>query len=617
MNLSRVAAVALIPFLLLLAQCKKPETHVLDPGNTDTGDTIDPEDVISVGIRPSTVQIDLHTEIDLKAHARTRDGGFYDTVGGTWTTTNGDRATIDENGHLVAKNLGPVLIEYKWEGIAAEPATIEIVGPGTMEVTVVNMQTGEPIANAHVGVSYGHDFLATGDTDSNGFVKLEGDFQGPVTVTAWREEGYRYGSVVEVAPRQINLPLFPAALEWGTGYMSGQAEFEDLGTAEVGLAMAIPSLPQNPISISVKDLLGEDVPREGFGQQWLLPENIQISFVDDHIAETFQGEIDPGRKVIFAAGGVYDVGIMLEMTANMNSYGTGAIFPTLTHHIDDMRVGFSDIYDIEPYSETEGISLTMDTELPLETWLDLAPPPAGYYWPDPILVLSWREYQDAGWVGIGFGTGDHAYAPQGDPPADDSADDDDATWTFIGGQLQERIWMPVREAARDGVFEDMPSRHLAFVWENGVDYGGRATGVVSSPTMRDRIVLPDFLDLIETSAVVVDSWVFEMQTPAGADFTWLMTDPACGTGDADSWHTFGPATNEFRFPTELPRIEVSTNCNPQYGDFGTKFIPEAHSLELVSYQSLVNIHDEPLKDFWHYVNRRTYSFEYGELCNFP
>ena len=50
-------------WMLTQAQCKKAETHELEPGNTETGDQIDPEEVVSVGIRPSLVQIDLFTEI--------------------------------------------------------------------------------------------------------------------------------------------------------------------------------------------------------------------------------------------------------------------------------------------------------------------------------------------------------------------------------------------------------------------------------------------------------------------------------------------------------------------------------------------------------------------------
>ena len=397
--------------------------------------------------------------------------------------------------------------------------------------------------------------------------------------------------------------------------MQGVVNFDEdeMGDGKVALAMAIPSVHGNPVSISALDLLGKTRLREGYGLEWNVPENVQINGIVDE----WQGEVAPGKRVVFATGAVYDFGIALEMAFNMEAYGTGAIFPTMTQHIDELRVGFSEPIEFEPNGDVEGIEIDLMTDLPLETWLDLAPPPPGYYWPDPLLVLSWREYQDCGFVGIGFGTGDHAYVPDDDPPEDDSAGDDDATWSHVGGQLTERIWMPVREAARDGVFEDVPTRHLAFAWENGVDIGGRATGVVSSPTMRDRIVMPDFLDLIATDAPVPDSFVFAWTPPAGTDMSWVWADVECAESDSDSVQVFGPALEEFRFPTGIPRIEVDTeDCTPRYG-WGTRFMPEAHSLELVSYQSLINIHDEQMKDFWEYVNRRTYAFEFGENVNFP
>ena len=604
-------------WMLTLAQCKEAETHELEPGNTETGDQLDPDEVVSVGIRPSLVQIDLFTEIDLKAHARTRDGGWYDTVGGTWHSTNDDRATIDENGHLVPRNLGPILIEYEWEGISAEPATIEIVAPGQLDVTVVDERNGDPIPDVNVGVSYGHEFLAQGITDSTGTVRLTGSFQGPVSIFAWRMDGFRGAAIAQVAPRQVYLPMRPVGEAYGYSTMKGQIQFEeDLGEGDIGVGLAVPSIFDNPIALEARQLLGADQDLSGYGLNWTVPQNVQISGIMDN----FHGVVEPGRRVIFAAGGIYDLGIALELALNLDSYGTGAIFPTMTSHIDDLRVGFSEPYDFEPDGEIAGIQIDMSTELPIETWLDLAPPPPGHYWPDPILVLSWREFSNYGYVGVGFGTGDHPYMPDADPPQDDD-DDDDATWAATRA-IEERIWMPVREAARDGIFEDVPSRHLAFLWEGGVAYGGRATGVVSTPTIRDKVVLPDFLELIDTSVPAADSWHLQWNSPAGTDMTRIYARPDCAMDEFDRWYVFGPAMNEFRFSTDAPRINVygpDTSCVPLHcdGDWGTVFSPHAFSLELVSYQSLINVHDEPVWEYWEYVNRRTYDEICAPMIDFP
>lgn len=617
MRIHTMATLVCALWMLTQAQCKKAETHELEPGNTETGDQIDPDEVVSVGIRPSVVQIDLYTPIDLKAHARTRDGGWYDTVGGTWHSTNDDRATVDENGHLIPRNLGPVLIEYEWEGIAAEPATIEIVAPGKMDVTVVDVRNGEPAAGVNVGLSYGHEFVVQGVTDGTGQVRLEGSFQGPVSLFAWKEEGFRGAAIAQVAPRQVYLPIYPAGEAYGVGTMKGVVNFDDsdMGEGNIGVALAVPSIDDNPIALEAKQLLGRDQDLSGYGLNWTVPENVQISGIMDN----FHGDVEPGRRVIFAAGGVYDLGIALELALNLDTYGTGAIFPTMTNHIENLRVGFSQPYDFEPDGAISGIQIDLMTELPIETWLDLAPPPPGGYWPDPILVLSFREFSNYGFVGVGFGTGDHPYMPDADPPEDDDDDDDDATWAAARGGLEERIWMPVREAARDGIFEDVPSRHLAFLWEGGVDYGGRATGVVSSPTTRDKLVLPDFLELIETTTPAADSWHIQWASPEGTDLTRVYARPDCALDDMDRWYVFGPGMDEFRFATDAPRIHVygpETTCDPIRG-WGTVFSPHAFSLELVSYQSLINIHDEPVWEYWEYVNRRTYDEIYADGVNFP
>ncbi len=610
MRFRRWILLALGALLLVALQCKKPDPEPDEPGNTETGESLDPDDVVEVGIRPTVVRIDTATEFDLKGHAITRDGGFYDTVGGTWNSTNPDVATIDDNGHLIPVTTGEVLIEYSWEGVAAEAATVEIVEPGRIEITVVDLTTGEAIAGANVAVSQDGPLLATGETDEQGSAVLEGPFSGPVTVTAWGSDEHRYGSIAEVAPRQVRFPLFPRAEGFGQGQMSGSVQFEDVNTGDLAIAMAIPSVSNNPLSIGAKDLLGNNRSLEGFGLNWTIPENVQIN----GIADWWEGDIMPGKRVVFAAGGVYDLGIALELALNLETYGTGALFPTMTQHIERLRFGVSEIYDVEPGADLENIDFEMATELPLESWVDLAPPPPGYYFPDPVLVLSWREYEDAGFVAIGFGTGKHPYVPEGDPPTDDD-DDDDATWTYTGGQLDERMWIPVREVARDGVFEDVPTRHFAFAWEDGVDYGTRATGVISAPTTRDRIRLPEFLEPVDTFEPEPGTWTFSWAPPDGTDLTWLGTRPRCTSGDVDSWHVFGPGMDSFRYPQGLPLI-YSDDCNPGGGP-GTTFYPEALSLEVASYQSLVNDHDEALRDFWSWVNRRTYASEFAPAAAFP
>ncbi len=601
----RWATLTVATLLLVSLECNKPEEDP-DPGNTETGEDLDPDEVIAIGIRPTQIRLDTATELDLKGHALTRDGGWYDTIGGTWTSADESIATIDAEGHLVPHALGTVEIAFSWEGLDAEPSVVEIVEPGRVEVTVVDWLTSEPLAGFQVAVSGLHQFAAEGTTDANGFVVLDGDFSGPITVTAWHEDGgYRHGSQDRVAARELRMALYPTFEGFGTSTMEGQIQFDEdeVVPGKVAIGLAVPSFYWSPIYATAKQLLGEYHELEGFNLTWELPLNVQINGLVDQ----FSGETTAGKRVVFAAGGAYELGTVLALAMALEESGSGAIFPTMTSNIEDLRVGYSaPIEFVEDGVET-GITVDLETKLPLETWLDVAPPPAGHYWPDPILVLSWREYEDAGYVAVGFGTGTHPYIPEGDPPADD--DDDDSTRSAKGTELEERIWVPVREAARDGVFEDVPTRHQATASENGMDWAERGTSVVSPPTTRERVRLPDFLGLVEIEDPDINSWRLNYTAPPGTDFLLVDTIPHDPIDSIGSWTMFTPSMDE----VELPRGTALVSEHYQ----GTYFYLDAFSLEIVSFQSLVNAHDEPMNEMWTYINRRSYANHFCPGANFP
>ena len=604
--------------LLLIAVslvCKKePAGDDDDSGNTETGEDLDPSDVIEVGIRPTVIQIDVATELDIKAHVRTRDGGWYDTIEGTWTSSDESVATIDAAGHLIPLTHGTVQIGYSWEELEAEPATVEIVPSGRIEVRVVDWLTDLPLAGFKVGVSAPPPLLGldpVGTTDENGRVILEGNFTGPVTVTAWKEEGgYRHASHDQVAARQIKMVIYPAPAGFEAGRMQGQIQFDEdeVVPGKVAVGLAVPSVYWSPICATAKQLMGDYQHLEGFNLSWSVPENVQINGLVDE----FQGNVNPGKRVVFGAGGAYELGTILALALALEESGAGAIFPTMTSSIEDLRVGYSDPIEFQPNGEVTGITLTLETKLPVETWLDVAPPPAGHYWPDPILVLSWREYLDAGYVAVGFGTGTHPYLPEGDPPADD--DDDSTRSASKGTELEERIWVPVREVARDGVFEDVPTRHQATAVENGMELGSRNSSVVSPPTMQERVRLPDFLALVETQEPEPNMRVFNYTAPPGTDFSMIDAVPTCANWDITSWPVFTPALDSIRFPEGAPII-FETDCQQTVP--GTNFYVDSFSLELVSYQSLVNAHDESLNEMWTYINRRTNADQFGPEVNYP
>jgi len=604
--------------VLLLAsfECSKPPEEEEDPGNTETGEYLDPEEVIEVGIRPTRIQLDTATELDMNAFALTRDGGFYDTVGGAWQISDETIATIDTDGHIVPLGEGEVQISYRWEGLDSEPSTVEIVPPGRMEVTVVDWTTGEPLAGVNVGMSRGQDIELEAITDANGFVVLEGAFAGPLAVTAWVETGYMTTTASLVASRQLRLPLRPIEGSQPFVQVHGEILFDedDIVPGKVALGLAVPSVKENPISVSSNDLLAEYVELDGFGLEWSVPKNVQINGVQD----SYTAELPPSHSAIFAAGGIYDLGVALDLALNLDEHGPGVIFPMMTSNIDDLRFGVTEPTDFPAQEEVSGIDIPLETPLPVETWVDVAPPPAGYYWPDPILVLSWREYKDCGHVATGFGTGNHPYLPEGDPPQDD--DDDDSTRSNTKkSELEERVWVPVREAARDGVFEDTPSRHFALVMEDGMQGEHRSSMVVSPPTSKERVRLPDFLDLIEKIKPEADSWLYEWSLPEGTDMNQLTVKPRCYPPDVEAWNVFMPPRDQFRFPQGLPPLLPKECLDEEGNNLGNRnnFFTEALSLEMVTYQSLVNVHGEPLEQFWGKVNRRSMTNEYKYNVGFP
>ena len=614
----RWATLAVAALLLVSLECNKPVEEDPGDGNTETGENLDPEEVIEVGIRPTQIRLDTATELDMNAFALTRDGGFYDTVGGTWQISDESIATIDAAGHVVPLGQGEVQVSYSWEGLDAEASIVEIVAPGRLEVTVIDWATGEPIAGVNVGVGTGHDIVEQAITNTDGFATVEGDFEGPLAVTAWTDIGYKYLTFDRVASRQLRLPMEPVDEGHPPVQVQGQIQFDEdeIEPGKVALGLAMPSVHRNPVSISSSDLLADYTELDGYGLSWAVPENVQINGVHDN----YVAMVPPSRRAIFAAGGVYDLGVALDLALNLNEHGPGVIFPMMTSNIDDLRVGVTDPIDFPAQEEMLGIDMPLETPLPVETWVDVAPPPAGYYWPDPILVLSWREYEDCGWVATGFGTGNHPYLPEGDPPQDD--DDDSTRSAATKSELEERVWVEVHEAARDGAFEDTPSRHFALVMEDGMRHEHRTSIVVSPPTTKDRVRLPDFLDLIEKIKPEVDSWVYNWSLPEGTDMNWLKVEPRCYVSNTQGWNIYMPPSDEFLFPQGLPGLVLDPEgpCPDDEGvDQGHRmnFYTEALALEMVNYQSLINIHDESFEDFWDKVNRRSLVNEYKYNTGFP
>lgn len=591
---------------LLALSCTKVSRPDDDPGNTETGEELDPEEVADVGVRPTLIQIDTATELPMKGHATTHDGGWYDTIGGTWSVSDESIATINEKGGLTPVTEGEVQVTYTWEGFESEPATVQIVAPGRLEITMLDWVTGDPVVGATVGISTSAVFLAQAETDEQGHAVLQGPFAGKVHVTFFGDDDHRRQTLADVSPRQIVFPVYPLPTGWGSGRMTGQVQFDEdeLEPGKIGITLVVPSLYESPIAITAGELLGSNRTLEGFNLSWTIPENVQIMGV----ADTFLGDVQPGKRVVFAAGGVYDLGIALELAFAIEDVGIGAIFPSITGHIDELRFGASAPIDFPWKRLTKDIEVELSTELPLENWVDVAPPPAGHYWPEPILVLGWRPYQDLGMVAVGFGTGNHPYLPEGDPPGDDD-DDDDSTGAFVAAELEERVWVPVREAARDGVFEDIGTRYYAFIQEDGIEYGDRGTMVISPPTTKVRTKLPDFLELIEPVLPETGSWTFDMEPPTGTDMTSITANPGC---NSDYWLVTGPRMTSFRYPQNLPLLYFEP-C----GSAGVTFHPEAWSLELATYDSLINIHDEGLRDKWTYVNRRTYASQKAPMVEFP
>ncbi|MCK6530582.1 hypothetical protein L6R50_24480 [Myxococcota bacterium] len=602
----------------LCASCGPPPAPDEPPDDrTETGEDIDTGDVTSIEVRPGDVSIDLYTELDLKASAILLDGSFYDLRGVTWTSDAPDVAVINSTtGHLVPVSEGEARIVAEFEGLRSLPTPVTVVAPGAVEVTVVDSATGQGVPFAFVAV--GDDpVLAQGMADHQGRILLEGPITGPVTITC-AADGYDRTTAVGVAPRTAKIPVV-LQQDLDDAYVEGKVRFseDDQAPGTISMALVMPTTPVNPIFLWALELIGPARHLSGWGLEWDLPENLYV----DGLTTEFKSTTRPGEAVYFAAGGAWDLGVMLEMGNAINESGVGPVIETMTRHIEDMRFGLSAPFHLPPDGEVIAPEFAVDVQLTVKVDVDTPAPPEGAWFPDPVTVMAWRTVGPQGYAAIGFGSNDHPYIDT-DPPGDD----DDSTFEAQGGagasavtlaapiQAEERVNVPVSEIPREGVlddvFEGVGSRYLAFVNEGGTSSDKyRGSLVVSPPVFDSDVRLPSFLTL--TAPIVPDT--HERTLHWASDPEVDLERFVLTVDESRRWWVFAPGgLGEATLPDGLfdPFTEQTTVVEDMDG---VRWTGESMSLEIADYQSLLNEADEGIEDLEELVNRRaTY-----ELVPFP
>ncbi|NUN48305.1 MAG: hypothetical protein HUU15_05685 [Candidatus Brocadiae bacterium] len=580
--------------LALSPGCGAEDPPVGDP--PDPTDDLDPGEVLVMGLRPSDVAVDLATVLPLKPHAIADDGGRYDLPLDEVTYEVDDDAVawVDPEGRLIPLAVGTATVTPTWEEVRGEPAVVRVVPPGELRVRVVDAATDLPLPAASVWVG---DGAPSGPwfTDGGGEVTVQGQFSGRVTITA-DFDGYRRTSLCDVAAREVRIALREDGQPPPSCTVGGGVRFEaEPGPGEMALALSVATIDGSPILGNLGDFIGELEEVEAFGLTASLPQNMVVTGVDEH----YELPAVEGQRRVVTLGGIFDVGVLLQLAAQIEEIGLGAVFQVLGQHTAELRFGASDPLPLEPGTYRDGVEVSAGIPLSREVHALVGPPPPGDF-PDPATLLSLRDGGEVGWLVSGLGVGLNVYPDPGD---DDTTGDDDDDATFErplprAADGWEDVAIHEADPSVDGPFAAPTSRYLASIFEHGLGGGGRASIVLSTAVSDDSLVLPAFLGLPELHAPTPEE-------SARGVLGWA-ADPAATaqvltlTGSERWWDLWvAGGVGEVVVPTGLPTLGDDPDSEARF------WLHNAYGAVVASFDSLANDADEGLPDLPHLLQRRT------------
>lgn len=347
----------------------------------------------SLSVEPNGASIDDSTTLGMRA-AGVRASGQVAALDAVDWSVEGP-ATIDSAGVLTPSGTGSVTVTATSDGLVGQ-ATITVLAPGTLDVRVVDAESGAGISGAIVRV--------TGETDvtagSDGSATVSGGFSGAVNVTVWAT-GYHPMTVVGAQVKNLVLPLRPIAGE-APGEFNGKILFEnafgspDPPAGELYLGFASAALSTNILNFNFEDLLGDNRTLSLAGTTVDAPSNIYVyTLTDDYIAKA-----PPGQNAVFALGGSVKLETILDIADNVDGLSFGQIIQQLIPVFSEFQ--FAVRTDLNVTSGGVVDNFHLDLSMPMSDGVTVNVPTLPVSDPSPLVVAA-RDLGDLGLIPIGFG----------------------------------------------------------------------------------------------------------------------------------------------------------------------------------------------------------------------
>ena len=490
----------------------------------------DPLDHIVVS--PDGATIDNETAIQMRATGVTRSGRYVVLEDVEWSAASG---SVDANGVFTPSATGDALVTADASGESAD-ATVHVVAPGTLTVTVVDSIDGAGVVAASVALVGSAGTL----TDGSGNATLTGDFAGAIDVhvTAanhWPVTLYGVKSkVVRIPMRPKNPPpsgQFAGAIDFTNAYDSDEPE-----SGHLWIGFAGPALKGNILSFGLDALLGPNREIDIAGGIDA-PSNLYVhGITEDYIAVA-----PDGPTVGFALGGEVSIGEITDILDEVDGSDLGAIVTELIPIFNTFFYATREGIDVSSNQTLTGQDFTLDTRLSKTASVTVPARPVTD--PNPLVVAAVDMGVEIGFVPAGFNVLESATATEAS----------------------------LRIPPLTNAFEDRKYLFLTVTQEGGLGTSGseQQLAVLSRGyTSVSDVEMPSFLTPPPLPAFNGNSGtrVFEFATATGADFGYHVFTRTVTTGTASEmtyqWDVLtAPDVETFTLPMVSGTNAVAAGSN--------------------------------------------------------
>lgn len=351
---------------------------VLATGCTgDSGGGSSAEAIDHLVIAPDGATIDSDTTVQLRATGVTATGRFIDVTDVTWTASAG---SVAADGTYTPAAVGTVNITAEADGKDGA-ATLNVVAPGSVAVTIVDATTGLGIAGAEITlVTASNGALTAGD----GTATLTGAFTGAIDVQI-TATNYWPMTIYGLKTKAIRVPLRPENPPPG-GFFEGSLDFTEAYDADapesgyLWVGIGGPAIKGNILAFGLESLLGPTRTID-IGFEIDAPSNLYIhGFTDPFIAAAPAGE-----TVAFGLGGEVEISAITDIIAGGSS-DLGTVIAELLPIFNTFYYQTREDVTIASNQTLSGQDMILTQSLSKKATLNVGPRPVTD--PNPLVVAA-------------------------------------------------------------------------------------------------------------------------------------------------------------------------------------------------------------------------------------